>query len=86
MHLSSVVRVLRNIWFKITQKHQIWHKRSLCHTLSISDGRRDGRPLEAVNHDAVNQQILMAVKFGVSQNEVIWRLLNLLSPVYAVCD
>ena len=28
----------------------------------------------------VNQQILMAIKFGVSQNKVIWRLLNLASP------
>ena len=28
----------------------------------------------------VNQQILAAVKFGVSQNKVIWRLLNLASP------
>ena len=25
----------------------------------------------------VNQQILAAIKFGVSQNKVIWRLLNL---------
>ena len=29
----------------------------------------------------VNQQILAAIKFGVSQNKVIWRL-----PVYAVYD
>ena len=28
----------------------------------------------------VNQQILAAIKFGVSQNKVIWRLLNLVSP------
>ena len=28
----------------------------------------------------VNQQILAATKFGVSQNKVIWRLLNLASP------
>ena len=28
----------------------------------------------------VNQQILAAVKFGVSQNKVIWWLLNLASP------
>ena len=28
----------------------------------------------------VNQQILAAIKFGVSQNKVIWRLLNLASP------
>ena len=37
----------------------------------------------------VNQQILAATKFGVSQNKVIWRLLNLASPrgpVYAVYD
>ena len=37
----------------------------------------------------VNQQILAAIKFGVSQNKVIWRLLNLgvfPRPVYAVCD
>ena len=27
----------------------------------------------------VNQQILAAIKFGVSQNKVIWRLLNLAS-------
>ena len=30
--------------------------------------------------NTVNQQILAAVKFGVSQNKVIWRLLNLASP------
>ena len=30
--------------------------------------------------DTVNQQILVAIKFGVSQNKVIWRLLNLASP------
>ena len=30
--------------------------------------------------DTVNQQILAAIKFGVSQNKVIWRLLNLASP------
>ena len=28
----------------------------------------------------VNQQILAAVKLGVSQNKVIWHLLNLASP------
>ena len=28
----------------------------------------------------VNQQILASIKFGVSQNKVIWRLLNLVSP------
>ena len=28
----------------------------------------------------VNQQILASMKFGVSQNKVIWRLLNLASP------
>ena len=28
----------------------------------------------------VNQLILAAVKFGVSENKVIWRLLNLASP------
>ena len=28
----------------------------------------------------VNQQILLAIKFGVSQNKVIWLLLNLASP------
>ena len=31
-------------------------------------------------HNTVNQQILAAIKFGVSQNKVIWRLLNLASP------
>ena len=30
--------------------------------------------------DTVNQQILAAIKFDVSQNKVIWRLLNLASP------
>ena len=28
----------------------------------------------------VNQQILAAIKFGISQNKVIWQLLNLASP------
>ena len=28
----------------------------------------------------VNQQTLAAIKFGVSQNKVIWQLLNLASP------
>ena len=31
-------------------------------------------------HATVNQQILAAIKFGVSQNKVIWQLLNLASP------
>ena len=35
---------------------------------------------------AVNQQILAAIKFGVSQNKVIWQLLNLASPLYTVYD
>ena len=29
----------------------------------------------------VNQQILGAIKFGVSQNKMIWRLLNLAFPL-----
>ena len=33
----------------------------------------------------VNQQILAAIKFGVSQNKVIWRLLNLASPPSMQC-
>ena len=33
----------------------------------------------------VNQQILAAIKFGVSQNKVIWRLLNLASPRLCKC-
>ena len=28
----------------------------------------------------VNQQILADIKFGVSQNKVIWQLLNMASP------
>ena len=32
------------------------------------------------SRNTVNQQILAAIKFGVSQNKVIWRLLNLASP------
>ena len=44
--VHRIVEVLRDIWFKITQKHQIWRKCSLYHTISISDGRRDGRPPE----------------------------------------
>ena len=28
----------------------------------------------------VNQQILAGIKFGISQNKVIWRLLNFASP------
>ena len=36
--------------------------------------------LEHTNITIVNQQILAAIKFGVSQNKVIWRLLNLASP------
>ena len=32
------------------------------------------------NGITVNQQILAAIKFGISQNKVIWRLLNLASP------
>ena len=35
--------------------------------------------------DTVNQQILAAIKFGVSQNKVIWRLLNLGSPPSMQC-
>ena len=31
-------------------------------------------------YNTVNQQILTAIKFGVSQNKVIWQLLNLASP------
>ena len=36
--------------------------------------------LSAVQWDTVNQQILASIKFGVSQNKVIWLLLNLASP------
>ena len=32
------------------------------------------------NSYTVNQQILAAIKFDVSQNKVIWRLLNMASP------
>ena len=32
-----------------------------------------------VSANTVNQQILAAIKFGVSQNKVIWQLLNLAS-------
>ena len=35
---------------------------------------------EKAYQHTVNQQILAAIKFGVSQNKVIWRLLNLASP------
>ena len=42
-------------------------------------------PLELFDVRAVNQQILAAIKFGVSQNKVIWQLLNLASPrLYSV--
>ena len=33
----------------------------------------------------VNQQILATIKFGVSQNKVIWRQLNLASPTSMQC-
>ena len=33
----------------------------------------------------INQQILAAIKFDVSQNKVIWRLLNLASPPSMQC-
>ena len=36
--------------------------------------------VHCVGSHTVNQQILAAIKFGVSQNKVIWRLLNLASP------
>ena len=32
----------------------------------------------------VNQQILAAIKFGVSQNKVIWQLLNLAAIKFGV--
>ena len=35
---------------------------------------------QTYSKNTVNQQILAAIKFGVSQNKVIWRLLNLASP------
>ena len=38
-----------------------------------------------VETSTVNQQILAAIKFGVSQNKVIWRLLNLASPQSVQC-
>ena len=34
----------------------------------------------------VNQQILAAIKFGVSQNKVIWRLLNVRLPAARLCS
>ena len=40
-------------------------------------------------NSTVNQQILAAIKFGVSQNKVIWRLIEVgvsPRPVYAVYD
>ena len=33
-----------------------------------------------LDRPTVNQKILAAIKFGVSQNKVIWRLLNWTSP------
>ena len=36
--------------------------------------------------NTVNQQILAAINFGVSQNKVIWRLLNLVSPRGRLCS
>ena len=36
--------------------------------------------LPAMHAHTVNQQILVAIKFGVSQDKGIWRLLNLASP------
>ena len=51
----DIVKVLRDIWFKITQKHQIWYKCGLYHTISISDERRDGCPPGmAINRDIQN--------------------------------
>ena len=46
-------------------------------SLNVSLSERGCHSVLAVT---VNQQILAAIKFGVSQNKVIWRLLNLASP------
>ena len=37
-------------------------------------------PVKVKQRYTVNQQILAAINFGISQNKVIWRLLNLVSP------
>ena len=50
---------------------------------TMSTGKKNLTQIMNANCDTntVNQQILAAIKFGVSQNKVIWRLLNLASPL-----
>ena len=43
-------------------------------------GGKEEEEEEEDSQYTVNQQILAAIKFDVSQNKVIWRLLNLASP------
>ena len=63
---------------------------SLCNSIRNSPTIRvPHHATKIITTYTVNQQILAAIKFGVSQNKVIWRLLNLASPhgsVYAVYD
>ena len=39
----------------------------------------------SMNSYTINQQMLAAIKFGVSHNKVIWGLLNLASPPSMQC-
>ena len=43
-------------------------------------------PSKAIVRMTVNQQILAAIKLGVFQNKMIWRLLNLASPRGPSCS
>jgi hypothetical protein len=40
----TIVRDVRDFWFRFFQKHQIWRRCRPYHTISIFDGRQDGRP------------------------------------------
>ena len=56
----------------------------ICHGHTLANHRENKLLNKGHMHfgcNTVNQQILAAIKFGISQNKlVIWRLLNLASP------
>ena len=73
--LSPLAAILRREFTKST----MW-------TLLVSSRWKISSPILQGGKYTVNQQILAAIKFGVSQNKVIWRLLNLSSPAARLCS
>ena len=70
----------RTVCAFITMEATMWCSYGCgCHSL-LNHYHFQVSAIAITSKNTVNQQILAAIKFGVSQNKVIWRLLNLASP------